>query len=139
MALEIKDLLKIMIEKDASDVYITVDSPPMFRVEGITAPYGEDIYTPSQTEELANSIMNERQRADFAEKMEMNLALYYPELGRFRVNIFRQRGFVGLVIRQIKMHIKTIDELGLPQVIKDISMTKRGLVLVVGGTGTGKK
>jgi twitching motility protein PilU len=84
------------------------------------------------------SLMNERQKAIFAETMEMNLGVYYPDIGRYRVNIFRQRGCIGIVFRQIKVEIDTIDDLGLPQILKDISMTKRGLVLVVGGTGTGK-
>jgi twitching motility protein PilU len=82
--------------------------------------------------------MRGQQRGEFEEKMEMNLALYYKELGRFRVNIFRQRGNVGLVFRHIKAEIQTVEDLRLPQIIKDISMTKRGLVLVVGATGSGK-
>ncbi|MCX5884629.1 MAG: PilT/PilU family type 4a pilus ATPase [Proteobacteria bacterium] len=134
----IKDLLEEMVRQDASDVYITVESTPMYRVEGIVHPWGNEKLTASQTEELANSIMMEKQTIRFAEELEMNLALYYPDLGRFRVNIFRQRGCVGIVIRQIKINIKTLDDLGLPQILKDISMEKRGLVLVVGGTGTGK-
>ena len=134
----IKDLLEEMIRQDASDVYITAESTPMYRVEGVVHPWGSEKLTPSQTEELANSIMMEKQQIRFAEELEMNLALYYPDLGRFRVNIFRQRGCVGIVIRQIKINIKTLDDLGLPQILKDNSMEKRGLVLVVGGSGTGK-
>ena len=134
----IKDLLEEMIRQDASDVYITAESTPMYRVEGVVHPWGSEKLTPSQTEKLANSIMMEKQQIRFAEELEMNLALYYPDLGRFRVNIFRQRGCVGIVIRQIKINIKTLDDLGLPQVLKDNSMEKRGLVLVVGGSGTGK-
>jgi len=134
----IKDLLEEMIRQDASDVYITAESTPMYRVEGVVHPWGSEKLTPSQTEELANSIMMEKQQIRFAEELEMNLALYYPDLGRFRVNIFRQRGCVGIVIRQIKINIKSLDDLGLPQILKDNSMEKRGLVLVVGGSGTGK-
>ncbi|MCX8043764.1 MAG: PilT/PilU family type 4a pilus ATPase [Desulfobacterota bacterium] len=134
----VKDLLVVMAKAKASDLYLTVDAPPMYRVEGITRPYGELKLTSQHTEEIAMSLMNERQKALFAETMEMNLGLYYPDIGRFRVNIFRQRGAVGIVFRQIKIEIDTIDDLGLPQILKDISMTKRGLVLVVGGTGTGK-
>jgi len=130
--------LKYMVEQDASDIYITVGVPPMFRIEGIVYPYGGDVLGPDDTEAMAYRAMNERQRKIFEETLEMNLALYYPELGRFRVNIFRQRGYVGMVIRQIKLQIKTIDDLGLPQILKDIVMTKRGLVLVVGATGSGK-
>jgi twitching motility protein PilU len=127
-----------MVKQNSSDIYITVDSPPMFRTEGITRPYGEQNVTAAQSEEIATSIMTEKQRIKFAESLEMNLALYYPELGRFRVNIFRQKNCTAIVIRQIKMDISTIDELGLPQILKDISMATRGLVLVVGRTGTGK-
>lgn len=136
--MNIRELLNVMIKQNSSDIYITVDSPPMFRTEGITRPYGNQRITAAQTEEIAVSIMTEKQKIKFAESMEMNLALYYPELGRFRVNIFRQKGYTAIVIRQIKMEISTIDELGLPPILKDISMCKRGLVLVVGRTGTGK-
>jgi len=132
------DYLRYMVEKDASDIYLTVNVPPMFRVEGVVEPYGGEILTPEDTEKIAYSIMNDKQKKIFEEDFEMNLALYYPELGRFRVNIFRQRGNIGLVLRQIKVKIKTIDEMGLPDILKDIAMTKRGLVLVVGATGSGK-
>ena len=91
-----------------------------------------------QLENLAIALMRGPQRGEFEEKMEMNLALFYRDLGRFRVNIFRQRGNVGMVFRHIKAEIVSLDDLGLPPVIKDISMTKRGLVLVVGATGSGK-
>ncbi len=138
MEREIKKYLQYMVEKDASDIYLTVGVPPMFRIEGETLPYDEEPLTPEDTEKIAFSIMNERQKDEFLRELEMNLALYYPELGRFRVNIFRQRSYIGLVIRQIKTKIKTIDELGLPQIFKEIAMSKRGLVLVVGGTGSGK-
>jgi twitching motility protein PilU len=138
MSTNIRDLLEEMVRRDASDFYITVDSPAMYRVEGVTSPWGEHKYSPEETEAIASSIMNELQKRNFARKWEMNLALYYPDLGRFRVNIFRQRGYTGLVARQIKIHIKSIDDLRLPQVFKDIAMTKRGLVLVVGQTGSGK-
>jgi twitching motility protein PilU len=136
--MNIRELLNVMVKQNSSDIYLTVDSPPMFRTEGITRPYGSQKVIAAQAEEMAASIMTEKQKIKFAESMEMNLALYYPELGRFRVNIFRQRGFTAIVIRQIKMEISTIDELGLPPILKDISMCKRGLVLVVGRTGTGK-
>jgi len=136
--MNIRELLNVMVKQNSSDIYLTVDSPPMFRTEGITRPYGSQKVIAAQAEEMAASIMTEKQKIKFAESMEMNLALYYPELGRFRVNIFRQKGFTAIVIRQIKMEISTIDELGLPPILKDISMCKRGLVLVVGRTGTGK-
>ena len=134
----IETYLTYMVKKDASDIYLTVGAPPMFRVEGSVNPYNDTALTPEETERIARGLMNERQRKTYEEDLEMNLALYYPELGRFRVNIFRQRSFTGLVIRQIKIRIRTLEELGLPDIMKDIVMTKRGLVLVVGATGSGK-
>ncbi|HEY3277846.1 MAG TPA: PilT/PilU family type 4a pilus ATPase [Syntrophorhabdaceae bacterium] len=135
---DLYDHLKYMVERDASDIYLTVGLPPMFRIEGIVEPHGETPLTSEETEAIAASIMNDRQKKGYEEELEMNLALYYPDLGRFRVNIFRQRSFTGLVIRQIKITIQTIDELGLPAIMKEIVMTRRGLVLVVGATGSGK-
>lgn len=131
-------LLSLMIEHDASDIYLTVDSPPMYRINGVVRGAGNKCLEPSDTEALANSIMSDKQQREFSESNEQNLALYYSSLGRFRVNVFRQRGAVGIVVRQIKSHIATIEDLGLPSVMKDIAMTKRGLVLVVGATGSGK-
>ena len=136
--MDIRYLLRVMVERDASDIYLTVDLPPIYRIQGITHPIGDTASTNEQLEKLANDIMREKQRKEFEEKMEMNLALYYPELGRFRVNIFRQRGNVGFVIRQIKVEIVPIDKLGLPPIVKDIALTKRGLVLFTGATGSGK-
>jgi len=137
--MEIRDFLKIMVERDASDIYLTVESPPMYRINGVTQPVGDGKLTNEQLEALANAVMRtDKQRKEFEETMEMNLALAYEDLGRFRVNIFRQRGNVGFVIRQIKVEIVPLDKLGLPPIIKDISLTKRGLVLVVGATGSGK-
>ena len=138
MAVILKELLRYMVDTNASDIYLTEGITPMFRIEGTVQPYGETILTGADTAEVADGIMNEKQRRIFAEEHEMNLALHFPELGRFRVNIFVQRGYVGVVLRQIKIEIKGIDEWGLPQILKDIVMTKRGLVLVVGATGSGK-
>ncbi|OGL44754.1 MAG: type IV pili twitching motility protein PilT [Candidatus Schekmanbacteria bacterium RBG_16_38_10] len=134
----IQDFMREMVKRNSSDIYITAELPPMYRTEGVTEPWGTEKFTPEQTKELAYSIMNERQKKKFEGKMEMNLALYFPELGRFRVNIFVQRGCVGIVIRLIKLEIETIDHLGLPNSLKDIIMTKRGMVLIVGATGSGK-
>jgi twitching motility protein PilU len=136
----LKKLLKHMMDTEASDIYLTVGVPPMFRTQGIVDRYtgGADVLTPEDTQEVAYSIMNERQKRRFEEEFEMGLALFYPDLGRFRVSIFKQMGHTGVIIRQIKIQIKTVDDLGLPQILKEIVMTKRGLVLVVGATGTGK-
>ncbi|HXG18422.1 MAG TPA: PilT/PilU family type 4a pilus ATPase [Methylomirabilota bacterium] len=136
--MDIRDILKIMVERNASDIYLTVDVPPMYRIEGVVQPIGSQKLTPQDLENLAASIMNERQKKDFADQLEMNLALSLAGLSRFRVNIFRQRSSVGLVIRKINVDIATIDELGLPPILKDIIMLKRGLILVVGATGSGK-
>lgn len=136
--LDISKLLGVMVEHDASDMYLTIDSPPMYRINGMVRPAGNRCLTQSDTEELANSILTDKQQKEFLEKNEQNLALYYPALGRFRVNLCRQRNCIAIVIRQIKTHILGIDDLALPQTLKDVAMTKRGLVLVVGATGSGK-
>jgi twitching motility protein PilU len=138
MALTVEELVKFMVKHDASDLYVTVGVPPMYRIEGVTQPAGKQKFTPEMTRELANSMMNERQRKEFEETYEMNLALFYPNLGRFRVNIFQQMNCVGFVIRQIKIEILTIEQLQLPPILNDIIMAKRGLVIVVGATGSGK-
>jgi len=137
-SMKIEELLKLMVEKDASDIYLTAGIAPAYRIEGKTEPIPGKALEPEDTERLAFSVMSEKQKTAFIEEKEMNLALFYQDLGRFRVNIFYQRGSIGLVIRQIKIKIQTLEDLGLPQVLKDVSMTKRGLVIVVGGTGSGK-
>ena len=136
--MSVRDLLSAMVKAKASDLYLTADSPPMLRIEGSTQPVTEERLSAQQVEEMAYTIMSEKQKAAFAETMEMNLALYEPAIGRFRVNIYKQRGCVGIVIREIRLIVPTIDEWNLPQILKDISMAKRGLVIIVGGTGTGK-
>jgi twitching motility protein PilU len=136
--MNIRDILKVMVERNASDIYLTEGLPPMYRIEGVTQPVGAVPLTNEMLEGLATDVMRDKQKKEFEETNEMNLALFYPDMGRFRVNIFRQRGNVGFVIRQIKVEIVPIDKLGLPPIVKDIIMTKRGLVLVVGATGSGK-
>jgi twitching motility protein PilU len=136
--MNIEELLKLMVEKAASDIYITAGTTPAYRVEGVTEPISGEALKPEETERFAFSVMSEKQKEAFLEEKEANLALFYPDIGRFRVNIFYQRGSIGLVIRRIKMEIQTLEDLGLPSVLKDISMTKRGLVIVVGATGCGK-
>lgn len=136
--MEIRELLKVMVERGASDLYLTTASPPMYRIEGITQPIGNQSLTPDMLRALADSFMSRTEKLEFGEKLEMTLALAYDGLGRFRVNVFRQRGNVGVVIRQIKAEILTIDQLTLPSILKSIAMSKRGLALVVGATGSGK-
>ena len=135
--MDIYKLLELMMEKDASDIYISVGIPPTFRVEGKTEPISGEVLKPEDTKELAFSLMSEKQKALFLEEKEMNLALA-PSIGRFRVNIFYQMNSIGLVIRQLKIPIQSFKQLGLPSVLENISMMQRGLVLVVGATGSGK-
>lgn len=136
--MDVRTLLEVMVKEEASDLYLTVDAPPVYRVHGSTHRTDAPPFTNEQLEALALALMRGQQRGEFEDKMEMNLALYYKDLGRFRVNVFRQKGNVGLVFRHIKAEIMTVEDLQLPPVIKDIAMTKRGLVLVVGATGSGK-
>ena len=136
--MDIQEYFKTMVEMEASDLYLTVAQPPMYRVDGKVRGVGEQKFTPADVEKLAHSVMNEKQRREFGETMEMNLATALPSVARFRVNIFQQRGSVGMVIRRIKADVVSVDELALPLILKDIVMTKRGLVLVVGATGSGK-
>jgi len=129
-------LLTHMLTIEASDLYLTAGSPPVYRKDGVGLSARAPL-TPEQVDTIAASVMNEDQRAEFARKLEMNLALATPE-GRFRINIFRQRGATGLVVRLVRSQIKTLDELGHPEILKKVILSKRGLVLVVGGTGSGK-
>ena len=136
--MEFQELFKKMVEIEASDLYLTVARPPMYRVEGKIQAIGDRNFTPDNLRALADAMMTEKQRREFAQTFEMNLAQSLPGLARFRVNILTQRGSVGLVIRRIKADIMSIDDMGLPSILKNITMTKRGLVLVVGATGSGK-
>jgi len=136
--MDIRILLKQMVEREASDLYLTVDSPPIVRVEGVNHALPAPALNAADVEELTNSLMTERQRGVFEQEHEMNLGISSTKMGRFRVNVFRQRGSVGAVIRLIKSNVPSIDGLGLPGIIKPIAMTKRGLVLVTGATGSGK-
>jgi twitching motility protein PilU len=136
--MEIASHLGAMVEKNASDLYLTAGSPPVYRVEGVMQRIGKDVFTPGDLEKMAREIMNENQWQEFSRTNEMDLALVHDRVSRFRVNVLRQRGSIALVVRTIKCEIATIDELGLPPVLKELSVRKRGLVLVAGATGTGK-
>jgi twitching motility protein PilU len=129
-------LLEHMVRINASDLYLTNDSPPTFRVDGVGLP-GKHPATAEALQIMADMIMTEQQRVEFRQKHEMNLAIEAAG-ARFRVNVFRQKGSTGMVIRQIKTKITPLDELGHPPILKDIIGSKRGLVLLVGGTGSGK-
>lgn len=132
------DLLRLMLGKKASDMFITAGFPPAMKVDGKMTPVNSQVLSPQQAREICRSIMNDKQAAEFDATNECNFAIGIPNVARFRVNAFVQRGSVGLVFRTINSKIPTFEELGLPAVLKDIAMTKRGLVVFVGGTGSGK-
>ncbi|MCP4490802.1 MAG: PilT/PilU family type 4a pilus ATPase [Gammaproteobacteria bacterium] len=132
------DLLRMMVSKDGSDLFITSGSPPAMKVDGKVTAVSKQILSPNHTQVLARSIMNDKQVSEFEEKQECNFSIALPGVARFRVNAFIQRGSSGLVLRIINSEIPSFEELSLPSVLQDISMTKRGLVIFVGGTGSGK-
>jgi len=132
------DLLKLMVQKNGSDLFISSGFPPAIKIDGRIVPQSNQILSPSHTSELARAVMNDRQAAEFESTKECNFAISPAGIGRFRANAYIQQGRVGLVLRTIALKIPTFEELGLPSVLKDIAMTKRGLVIFVGGTGTGK-
>jgi len=134
----IHNLLRGMISKKASDLFITTGFPPAFKVDGKVTPVSHQALTSVHTQELARAIMNDRQAAEFEATHECNFAISPPGIGRFRVNIFMQQQHVGMVMRTITTKIPDLDQMGMPPILKDIVMTKRGLVILVGGTGSGK-
>ncbi len=136
--MEFKDYLKILVQKDGSDLYLTVDAPPAAKFQGSLKPLENIKLTKERLREIANSLMDEEQQKEFEHTPEMNLAISEPGIGRFRVNIFQQKNSPALVIRNIKVEIPNADDLGLPEILKKSIMTKRGLILFVGGTGSGK-
>ncbi|WP_295851928.1 PilT/PilU family type 4a pilus ATPase [uncultured Xylophilus sp.] len=134
----INDLLKLMVSRGGSDLFITSEFPPAIKVDGKVTKVSPQPLGPGHTLALARSIMNDRQAADFERTKECNFAISPAGVGRFRVNAFVQQGKVGMVLRLIPTVIPTIDGLGVPQVLKDVVMTKRGLCILVGATGSGK-
>lgn len=132
-------LLHVMKQEDASDMFITVGFPPAFKLHGQLKPItGTQVLSAQQAASLVNSTMNEKQKKEFAETSECNYALSLSGVGRFRVNAFKQRGSVGMVLRVINTTIPKIEDLGVPEKLKSVIMEKRGLVIVVGATGSGK-
>jgi twitching motility protein PilU len=132
------DLLKLMVLKNASDLFITAGVPPCLKVDGKITPVTKQALTPDESRGFAYGIMNEDQRRSFEEDNECNFAIHPKKIGRFRVNVFMQQGMVGMVLRTIETRIPKFEELNLPPVLSEIAMVQRGLVLFVGGTGTGK-
>ena len=136
--MEFEKLLRLMVEKGGSDLFITAGVPPSMKVNGKIMPVSKTPMSPEMTRETVHGVMNEQQRREFTENHECNFAISARGIGRFRVSAFYQRNLAGMVLRRIETNIPTIEELKLPDVLKKLSMTKRGLVLFVGATGTGK-
>jgi len=132
------DLLRMMVSKDGSDLFITTGSPPAMKVDGKVTTVSKQKLSPNHTQMLTRSIMNDKQVSEFEEKQECNFSIALPGVARFRVNAFVQRGSSGMVLRIINSVIPSFEELNLPSILRDIAMTKRGLVIFVGGTGSGK-
>ncbi|MBL8380085.1 MAG: PilT/PilU family type 4a pilus ATPase [Burkholderiales bacterium] len=132
------DLLKLMLSKKGSDLFITSGFPPAFKIDSKMTPVSNQALTPQHTSDLCRAIMNDKQAAEFEAKKECNFAISPAGIGRFRVNAFVQQGSMGMVLRVITSAIPKFEDLKVPPVLKDVSMTKRGLVIMVGGTGSGK-
>jgi len=136
--MELSEYLEAMVEKQASDLFISVGAPPMVNVEGKMSALDNNVVDEESARALVHSVLNDEQRKTFQNDLELNMALQVPNAGRFRVNLFYQRGAPAAVCRHIKDQIPSVSQLGLPQKLNEIIMGERGLVLVVGGTGTGK-
>jgi len=134
----VNDLLRLLITRKGSDLFLTADFPPAIKVDGKVTKVSPQPLTGAHTLALARAIMNDKQAADFERTKECNFAISPQGVGRFRVSAFLQQGHVGMVLRTIPAHIPSVDELGLPRILKEIAMTKRGLVIMVGATGSGK-
>jgi twitching motility protein PilU len=132
------DLLKALVAKNASDLFLTAGYPPAIKLDGRMTPVANQPLTPQHTAELARAMMNDRQAQEFEATKECNFAINPPDIGRFRMNAFVQQGRIGLVARTITTTIPKFEDLNLPGVLKDICMTKRGLIIMVGATGSGK-
>jgi twitching motility protein PilU len=137
-ALDITPILKFMVEKGGSDLFFSTGAPININIEGRTMPVNSQTMTPGMVKEIAWSLMSEKQIHEFEEAFEMNFAMGVKGVGRFRVNVFKQRGEISMVIRHIITNIPTLESLGLPPVLKDLITRRRGLILVVGATGSGK-
>jgi twitching motility protein PilU len=131
-------LLKVVVDQEASDLFITAGLPPSIKVSGSMKPMSKTALTAEQAREMVHSTMSEAQIQEFEVERECNFAIHSPIAGRFRVSAFYQRNFAGMVLRRIETHIPSVDELQLPEVIKTLAMAKRGLIIFVGATGTGK-
>lgn len=136
--MEFTDYLRILAKNDGSDLYLSTGAPPCAKFQGVLKPLSKEALGSGQIKQIADSIMDDEQREIFDHELEMNLAISVPRVGRFRINIFKQRNEVSIVARNIVTEIPKFDDLKLPEILKDVIMTKRGLILFVGGTGSGK-
>ena len=136
--MDITPFFKLMVDKGASDLFFSVGSPPNIKIEGIMSPVGHAPVQSHQLAEIARSVMSDAQQKEFEANLELNIALSILGTGRFRINVFRQCGEVSMVVRYIKGHIPSLEELRLPPILQSIVMELRGLILVVGSTGSGK-
>ena len=136
--MDIKTYLEIMVQKQASDLYFTTGAPVNMKIEGVTSAIGKTAFPPGQVKILAYSILSEQQRQKFEDELEMDMAYTETGVGRFRVNLFMQRGEVSMVVRYIKWEVPSIDELGLPKRLGNLALEKRGLIIVCGSSGSGK-
>ena len=130
--------LELMVEKEASDLFLTANSPVKIKIEGKIISVGKTILTHEATDKIAHSVMNKEQEAIFKETLECDFAIALKDSDRFRVNVFRQRGYVSMVLRRIQSKIPSIEDLGFPEILSEMSLLKRGLILMVGTTGSGK-
>jgi twitching motility protein PilU len=140
MAMDVRldDLLIGLQQQNGSDLYLTAESPPLYRIDGSTVPAFETVLDGPTVEKIIRDTLTEAEAAEFERTRELNKAYLVPGIGRFRLNVFRQRGEIGLVARLIKIFFPNADDLGLPQVLRDVILSKRGLVLITGATGSGK-
>ncbi|HNE25642.1 MAG TPA: ATPase, T2SS/T4P/T4SS family, partial [Pseudomonadales bacterium] len=136
--MDISKLLALMVEKGASDLFLTAGVPPSIKLNGKVVPVTNTPLTPELTREVVLGLMNDKQREEFMQNLELNFAVSARGIGRFRANAFYQRNLAGAVLRRIETKIPQIDDLQLPEVIKELAMAKRGLIIFVGATGTGK-
>ncbi|OFC38625.1 PilT/PilU family type 4a pilus ATPase, partial [Acidithiobacillus caldus] len=134
----LEQLLQLMVQKNASDLYLTVGAPPTLKIDGRAVPIGQEALRPGQTLALAKEILGLERLQEFQQEKEVNMAISASGIGRFRVNGFFQRGELGFVLRAIKTDIPTLEQLKMPDVLKSLAMSARGLVLFVGATGSGK-
>ncbi|OUR67224.1 type IV pili twitching motility protein PilT [Bermanella sp. 47_1433_sub80_T6] len=134
----LKKYLQILAKHDGSDLYLSTGAPPSAKFQGTLKPLGREPLKPGQIAQMVEAVLDNDQKKEFAEEMELNMAISLPGCGRFRLNMFRQRNEVALVARNIVADIPKFDDLGLPEVLKEVVMAKRGLILFVGGTGSGK-